>query len=317
MKVIEFHPDHLLDRELRGTLTAEEGRLLSEHLASCHACRLERQLRRDFEQELGRVAGSRDVDRVVAAALQSMAPEQEPAPKPEPPSSAHGLRRPGRRLQFAALLVATFVLGTGLAMGQRGWTGRALRALDDAFGSVWRGRSEGPVRSHPARAGAPASPIPAPAAQPKQLATTDEAITPVAPPARSPDAVANARRQTRRLFEHANSARRQRSLAKAGVLYRRLQSRFPHSPEARLSLVLSARMWLDAGDNGAALSGFEAYLATSEQSLREEAMAGRALALQRLGRTRASERALDQLQQRYPHSAHAASLRRGARQKEP
>jgi anti-sigma factor RsiW len=45
MKVIDFHPDDLLDLEIEGTLSPEEKRRLGEHLESCMECQLERQLR--------------------------------------------------------------------------------------------------------------------------------------------------------------------------------------------------------------------------------------------------------------------------------
>jgi outer membrane protein assembly factor BamD (BamD/ComL family) len=107
------------------------------------------------------------------------------------------------------------------------------------------------------------------------------------------------------LFEEASAARRRGRMLEAAGLYRDLEARFPASPEARLSIAVVARMELDLGEAAAAASGFGAYLATGDRALREEAMAGRAIALGRLGRTSDEVAAWRELLRAYPGSSYA------------
>jgi TolA-binding protein len=117
-----------------------------------------------------------------------------------------------------------------------------------------------------------------------------------------------------KLFAQANLARRQGRWAEASGLYRELRTRHAESAEARLSIVLSARMQLDQGDATAALRGFDAYLASSDESLREEALTGRCMALQKLGRQEEERAAVRRLLAMYPDSPYArkAEKRLGA-----
>ncbi len=107
------------------------------------------------------------------------------------------------------------------------------------------------------------------------------------------------------LFERANLARRQGRLGEASQLYGELRSKYPASPEARLALGLVARIELDRGNPATALSNYNAYLATGGSALREEALAGSALALGRLGRTEDERQTWSQLLSSYPHSSYA------------
>jgi len=111
------------------------------------------------------------------------------------------------------------------------------------------------------------------------------------------------------LLDRAGASRRQGNLLEAAGLYRDLQSRFPGSAEARLSIAIVARMQLDLGENAAAVSGFEAYLDVGDRALREEAMAGRAIALGRLGRTEELD-AWRRLVRAYPNSGYAKIARK-------
>jgi hypothetical protein len=112
------------------------------------------------------------------------------------------------------------------------------------------------------------------------------------------------------LFDDANAARHRGNTVEAAGLYRDLQARFPESQEARLSIAVVARMQLDLGETTAAASEFEAYLATGDGALREEAMAGRAIALGRLGRTAAEIEVWRDLLRAYPLSGYAGVARK-------
>jgi hypothetical protein len=46
------HPEHLIDRALRGVLAPEEQVLLNRHVAGCSACALHVSLAKGFEPEL-------------------------------------------------------------------------------------------------------------------------------------------------------------------------------------------------------------------------------------------------------------------------
>jgi len=107
------------------------------------------------------------------------------------------------------------------------------------------------------------------------------------------------------LFERANAARRRGETQAANILYTELQSRFPESAEARLSVAILARLALDRGNPGAALVGFDSYLRSGNPSLREQAMEGRALARERLGRVEEEKRAWRDLLNAFPRSAYA------------
>ncbi len=330
MKVIEFHPDELIDRELRGTLTREERARLDDHLAHCHACRLERQLRADFAEELAPHAPPRDLQLFVSGALQVAQERQSVAPKARDGEAEPPARSPLRRSRrFVIAFVAALTLGAGLALGQDGWIEEAWRALGAGFGPVFGTKPpESAARARPARLTArnhavrpvppppvPAQPLPA-QALPSEAAQAASPVLDVRNESMASDAARALRAQAELLFERANRARHQGDAPAAGLLYRALQARFPRSAEARLSLALMARMQLDQGHDAAALASFDAYLATPDRALREEAMAGRAHALAKLGRTRASEQAFAELLRAYPDSAYAALARRRLGQQE-
>jgi tetratricopeptide (TPR) repeat protein len=107
------------------------------------------------------------------------------------------------------------------------------------------------------------------------------------------------------LFASANAARRAGDRAQALALYRQLQTQHPTSPEAKTSQATVGRMLLE-GDADAALDHFDKYLDDDPGQLDEEAMLGRAVALQKLGKTAEERAAWQALVARYPASIHAA-----------
>ena len=151
------------------------------------------------------------------------------------------------------------------------------------------------------------------APEPTLRSASDDAL-PVTGEARRSDDGEPAIISASTLFHRANSARREGLSSEALHSYERLRAEFPTSAEARLSLVLAARMHLDSGRLGDAVAGFDSYIATRDRSLREQALAGRALALGRLGRTREELAAWQSLLLDYPDSSYAAVATQRLRQ---
>ncbi len=358
MKVIEFHPDDLLDRELRGALSDDEGRRLDEHLARCSACRLERQLRADFDGELVAEGPPPSLQTFISGAIRAARASESPIPAskaqgddvvvPEAPrvpklaSVPPGVRAWRRRGVF--LLAATLLFATGIAAAETGLAARSWSFARSEIVSVLSPESttapaeaaraqktaappSAPLADRPLPADLPpvppaeeADPMPA-VANPvvPVLATTAashaivaKAAAPLGVPAASfaPEARAPRVDTASDLFERANAARARGSLFESAALYHDLEERFPRSAEARLSIAVMARMQLDRGENAAALDGFGAYLTTGDSPLRQEAMEGRALALQRLGRRAEENDAWRELLRAYPMSASATLARR-------
>jgi tetratricopeptide (TPR) repeat protein len=110
------------------------------------------------------------------------------------------------------------------------------------------------------------------------------------------------------LFASANEARRTGRTREALRMYRELERRYPDSPEAKLSHAIVGRMLLDEDPN-AALGEFDRYLGEGKGTLSEEALVGRALSLQKLGRDAEERAAWEALLRTYPNSIHAARAR--------
>lgn len=390
MSIIEVHPEELLDREQRGELSETERAMLFAHLGRCAPCRLERQLRADFEREQAYPLRASDLTDVIAGALRAC---ELPAPivpaAPSVPEAAPARRRTPLWQRALVALAACGVLGVGIgyAGAQLGLNEVGFVALLERVGvrgsarlRVQPPRSVAPApklreaalpatpeprpvpvvalpvvappglvpapswvapkrspRAHARHKPAAAAPVvskseltssltpsstPTPGATSAVVAGSGAAFQPashdsssVAVSAANIQSAASERAAVRggsdvqlvatpsRLFERANRARHRGASEAADELYDELRERYPDSPEARLSVAVSARMHLDQGELRAALSGFDRYLAGPDCALHEEAMVGRVRALDCLGRERDARAAAEALLRAHPGTA--------------
>ncbi len=232
------------------------------------------------------------------------------------------VRSPRRFAVAAALLL---MAGSASAAWWRwsAWTTEQARIKDRAATAAARsGRLHGRAGS----VGAVVAPedLPAPTEQPPAI---DEPLEPVAqseqPVAPSPPvpvhaapspavrprvAAASAKPpvpdlDARQLFVAAGQARRARTFAEAEGLSRALQAHFPvRSPEATLSFLSLGDLLLSQGAIAQALAQFDAYLASGDAMMAEEALVGRARTLARLGQTEEERAAWRALLSRFPQS---------------
>jgi TolA-binding protein len=296
---MDLHPEDLLECDAVGELTPAERERLQMHLRHCAACRLERRVRDDFQ----RVADdlNPDVRALVASALGTKR------------ARSHRLRVRARvaRLRFGLVAAALFAL-TGLAAAAAGWPllRSALRRPDDAVPRAVSTTVGARFEAHGA-AGAPTEPV---LDTPEPLAIALSSAPPGAPSPGDPARASVSRasppplEDASSLFTAANATRRRGEHERAAALYRRLILRYPASVEAHESLAVLGRMLLDDGDAAGALEAFEAYLSRGG-ALAAEALLGKALALQRLGRPDEERSAWSALVDTYPDSVHADRAR--------
>jgi TolA-binding protein len=331
--VVDLHPEELLDKLVRGGLSASDRQRLDAHVAVCEACRFELEARRDFME--------------VAVELPApvfVGSERRGEVADMPPPEARRKRRPLWFITVAALL------SSGVSFGA--WVTEAVRSevrpppppAPRAARPPSRTRADAPRRSG-VRTEAPDPervlgledlrrgdrPSMEPSAtredprartrsepqRPREHPTTQlagsvgtagSALARDTSPAVRAENVAPVETASD-LFRAANQARRDGDPSRAVDLYRALQSRYPDSDEARLSRATSAQLLLDRGDAKAALEGFDQYLAHDGTLLGEEALVGRALSLQKLGARDEEIAAWREVLSRFPQSVHARAAR--------
>jgi tetratricopeptide (TPR) repeat protein len=274
------HPEELIDRARRGGLAPEEQATLERHLAGCAVCAGQLSLAQQFEQELAPQARDELLyQRAVDGALRRV--QRSPAA---------GRRRAlprWSRWAAAAALLAFGVTGAAAVIKRR------MAARPPVQPPV---PAVEPPAAHPP-AEAPVAPEPAPAK--------------AAPPAHAaPHPVVTAGA----LFEQAEKLRREGHADAAIATYRRLQARFPATSEGRLSFALAGQLLLARGRPGDALAQFDRHLSVDGQGeegegVREEALAGKATALEQLHRTPQAIAAWKSLLARYPRSVYAGRAR--------
>jgi len=253
VRIVELHPEELLDREAAGVLSAAERATLEAHAARCAACDCERRLRESFADALREPAPSALPERAPRPAAAPPAPSSRPRSSPQ-------ARRGGVGWLAAVALYAA--LATGVAAAE---VDTPISATTSTAPEAERAAVARTVE----RIGAVAAVV----------ATRHAAQVHASPPA--PAAVGGFTAES--LFEEANRARTRQDYERAVIGYRRLQARYPGSREARLSYVTMGRMQLDRADALGALASFERYERSGDVELDDVAMAGRALALDNVG----------------------------------
>ncbi len=299
MIVVDLHPEDLLEKEARGVLDAGERARLDAHLAHCTACRMERQLRADFAEEL---ESEFPLERAIGLGI------ERASVIPPARESVMVLRAPRRRRHRAVWLLAAAALLVGgaaaAAMGIREARWTAPVAIPAA---PVQGDAPEATRAKTHHASTIEAPEPAPA-QPVETAVAASAPS---SPHRAAHVVAVAAPIVgpAELFDMASEARRRGDYGRVLDLDRELEQRFPTSREAQVCRAIVGRVLLDRGDPAGAIAKFDAYLAGGAGDLGEEAMVGRATALDRLGRSDEATRAWSALVAAFPESPYAARAR--------
>jgi hypothetical protein len=280
--IADEHPEELLDRAIQGSLAPEQQATLDRHLAGCPVCAGQLSLAPRFERELAPQARDHVLyQRAVEGAMRRL--HESPA----------GWRRrklpPWLGWAAAAGFLIVAVTAAGAVIGRR----MALRARVTTPAA--------PVEPHPMTA--PIRPVgPAPSEAPPPAEAPGPRTTPSAHGAARPAVTAA------ELFERGEKLRREGHADAAIATYRRLQATFPETAEARLSFAFGGELLLKKGRPADALVQFDRHLSLDGE-VGEEALAGRATALEQLHRTSEAAAAWKSLLARYPRSVYAERAR--------
>lgn len=298
MSIAELHPEHLLDKHGRGTLTDAERATLDAHVAKCASCRVELQLRADFADEMANDA-VRDSGFVRLVEVAAKTEVQNPVPAPAPERIAARRRSRLGVWLFAAAAMLVVAGAAASEAGRRVWVPIFVHDATPVAPTPTDvvERKTDAVRAAPPPKAPPVETAPVDTAPPVETAPPPSAL--VAPPKPTPSA----------LLDAESDARRRGDYERVLALHAELIASHPASHEAQTSRVTVARMLLDRGDLTGALAGFDAYLANGSGELGEDAMAGRATALDRLGRKDDARAAWKALVERYPDSTYAEHAR--------
>jgi TolA-binding protein len=316
VRVVELHPEDLLDKDALGELEPADRARLDAHLEHCAVCRVERQLRADFADEFDAIGlDEHPSERSIGLGVVEQAAEIPPARESKVLLRSSSSRR--RRKVAVWLLAAAAVLVGGVAAAAMGltpapWMRSAsnVSVPDEApvaqasHAKVHAAARAAAALGSSATDGANAANATAAATEVAETIAPDAVPVPLAPaprPVGASTVVGPAE-----LFDHETDARRHGDYARALDLGRQLEAHYPTSREAQVSRAVVGRLLLDRGDPAGALARFEGYLAAGSGQLGEEAMVGRATALDRLGRTDEATRAWGALVDAYPDTPYAA-----------
>jgi hypothetical protein len=309
MTTIDLHPEEMLDAARRGTLGPAAVEDLRAHLGRCAACRASLTLPDELAAEAA-VTSADDalLASMVRGALLTTPGEPRIATEPRPHRAHAGA---GRRVALALALLLVGGSG-GAAVWSMGGATLAQKFVPEILQLKRRSPSPRPAPA-PARVAVPApeivpmpppeAPALEPPAPPPAPAHLPRLHVPLPPPATAAE-----------LFADANRARREGDAALALRRYAELRRAYPGSREELTSRVVVGDLLLaQLADvpTRAALASFDSYLAASPTgTLAEEALAGRASALMRLGRRDEERAAWTQLLREHPDSVQKERARR-------
>ena len=249
-----------------------------------------------FWADLGRLGERRDdvlemSDEVMAQRILS---RTDDAGATRPPAWSIGKRATVRRTVatlLAAVAIAATLLGLAAELMRRGAPSPVPRVEEDAAASP-------PARKPLSSAVPELVPPPEPAASLRE-ATRHQPAKVESHSERGPEALLN----------DAQTWVAAGQTDEAMAAYRILIVRYPHSAEARASLVSLGRLSLARNEAAAALAEFDRYLVGGGGSLEVEARYGRIRALQKLSRDDDERAAIVDFLERHGDSVHAAPLR--------
>ena len=283
---LDGHPEELLDRAVQGTLAAGDQRALNGHLSVCRSCAAHLALAHSvrgtsapqpWEDLLNRRAIDRALQRVPWGGWRGV------------------FVGPFRRRW--ALVTAALLIGLG-GMAGATWLD-ARRAPADAGQAHAVGSAVTMARSSRIAVAAASQPTPERDPEPPpSLAPAEWQSRAVYHQAarRQPSAAS--------LFEQASALRDQNKSAQAVAVFRHLQRLYPTARETRLSFALAGRLLLDSGHPAQAMAQFDQHLAQRGEAA-EEALAGRATALGRMGLPAAESDTWRMLLDEYPDTVYA------------
>jgi anti-sigma factor RsiW len=282
------HPEDLLDLALGGRLMPAERTLLDRHLAICTACATH--LKVSESSRSGSSLGSHD-DRLDRWAVEHVMARLGPRPSPR-----WGHVSPRWGWLFAAVL-----LFLATAVSAKLW--KAKQISSDGTRAERRAGAITPQRPPPTSSHIIAL-DPTPDDLIAKAANHQAEMAPEPPPL--PRHVLHL--TAAELFERARELGRAGKFDAAVAIHLRLQRLYPNSPEAGLSSALAGRLLLDRDRPADALAQFDRHLARGG-SADEEALAGRAASLQKLGRHVQEAIAWRALLERHPGSVYADRAR--------
>jgi len=278
-------PDDLLARSRRAPLADGEREALQAHLGACSACRMVAALGEDFD----RVGTTRPRDERLVARIAHRATQVSLSSAPRRFGPSNG--------QILSLVAAVAVGVGGAAWLTSSFAVDSPRAIVPPPTVVGGGPS------------APLVPMQAPAPPALEPVPTLAAAAPLASAEHTTRHPQNAPLSASALFAKANETRREGSGEESIALYLQLQRLYPRSPEAKVSHLSLANLLLgDTRRAEQALPQFDAYLAGGG-ALEEEALYGRAQALEKLARHTAERSAWRRLLSRFPDSVYASKAR--------
>jgi tetratricopeptide (TPR) repeat protein len=276
------HPEALIDRARRGALDPEAQATLDRHLAACSVCAASLTLAPRFERELAPQPRDAALDlRAFEAAMARM--------RQSPPAARRRAAPSWLRWAAAAALLLVGIGGAAAVIGRRLRPRPAVPLAPPAAQAPIRPLEAPRVEAPPAEAPAPPEAPPAKAAPPAHRSSAP-AVTAAA------------------LFAEGEKLGREGRADAAIAIYRRLQSTFPDTAEARLSFAFAGQLLLEQRRPQDALAQFDRHLKAGGE-VGEEALAGRATALEALHRTADAIAAWNALLARYPGSVYAGRAR--------